>query len=287
MSGDEGDAAPVPFDSGDSAGAIAGALREGIEAADVEELDVAGREELGRELGARAGRELGAVVGRSVGEMLARRLREGESASAGDVLAEIRTFVVDLLRSLLTSTDVRSALGDAREYVASVGPGDLADEASAAAADATEAAASGAEEVADGVQEVTDEVSDAAEEVVPGEESAEETAAEAEAEKAEVEAEAAEGEAEAAEGEATPEEAAGTGVEGAGVEADVSPEELSELREETLRELLDVMAYEDLQSVAKKVDVKGNLSRDEMTDRIIGAFADGESGDDGDDEPGE
>ncbi|WP_345783342.1 hypothetical protein [Natrialbaceae archaeon AArc-T1-2] len=46
-------------------------------------------------------------------------------------------------------------------------------------------------------------------------------------------------------------------------------EDLENLRRETLEDFLEVMSYEDLQSVAKDVGVKANLSREEMTDRIV------------------
>ncbi|MHC3439296.1 hypothetical protein ACYJ1Y_14690 [Natrialbaceae archaeon A-gly3] len=49
---------------------------------------------------------------------------------------------------------------------------------------------------------------------------------------------------------------------------------LEDLRQETLEDFLSLMSYEDLQSVAKDVGVKANLSREEMTDRIIDAVDD-------------
>lgn len=52
-----------------------------------------------------------------------------------------------------------------------------------------------------------------------------------------------------------------------------SPDELRDLREETLRELLEVMSYQELQSIAKKVGVKANLDTETMRERIVDAFA--------------
>lgn len=67
------------------------------------------------------------------------------------------------------------------------------------------------------------------------------------------------------------------------VAEDASPEELRDLQRETLRELLDVMSYEELQSVAKKVGVKANLDTETMRERIIEEF----SGTDATDDEGE
>lgn len=56
-------------------------------------------------------------------------------------------------------------------------------------------------------------------------------------------------------------------------ESTVSAEELQAMREETYRELLEVMSYQDLQSIAKEVGVKANLSQEEMTEQIIEQFS--------------
>lgn len=61
----------------------------------------------------------------------------------------------------------------------------------------------------------------------------------------------------------------GEGDEHAGISAD----DLEEMREETYRELLEVMSYRDMQSIAKELDVKANLSEEELTDRIVDQFA--------------
>ena len=55
----------------------------------------------------------------------------------------------------------------------------------------------------------------------------------------------------------------------------MSVDDLREMREETYRELLEVMSYNQLQSIAKEVGVRANLSEEEMTDRIVEAFSDG------------
>ncbi|WP_254767433.1 hypothetical protein [Salinilacihabitans rarus] len=54
-----------------------------------------------------------------------------------------------------------------------------------------------------------------------------------------------------------------------------SVEDLEELRTETLRDFLSMLSYTDLQSIAKDLDVRANLSREEMTDRIVETVADG------------
>lgn len=63
------------------------------------------------------------------------------------------------------------------------------------------------------------------------------------------------------------EDASAEGEDGNVVEA--SPEDLEDLRRETLEDFLDMMSYRELQSVAKDVGVKANLGQEEMTERII------------------
>lgn len=59
-------------------------------------------------------------------------------------------------------------------------------------------------------------------------------------------------------------------------DVDLNPDDVQAIREETYRELLETMDYSELQSVAKEVDVKANLGRDEMVDAIVEQFNDGE-----------
>jgi tetrahydromethanopterin S-methyltransferase subunit G len=58
-----------------------------------------------------------------------------------------------------------------------------------------------------------------------------------------------------------------------GIMSEIPIDDLDDMREETYREMLEVMSYRDLQSVAKEVDVKANLSQEEMTDRIVEEFS--------------
>lgn len=62
---------------------------------------------------------------------------------------------------------------------------------------------------------------------------------------------------------------------------DLNPDDVQAIREETYRDLLETMEYSELQSIAKEVDVKANLGRDEMVDAIVEQFNDeSESADD-------
>ncbi|MCO8252294.1 hypothetical protein NKF26_00585 [Haladaptatus sp. AB618] len=70
-------------------------------------------------------------------------------------------------------------------------------------------------------------------------------------------------------------------------DVDLNPDDVQAIREETYRELLETMDYSELQSVAKEVDVKANLGRDEMVDAIVEQFNDGEEDEAADAEDGE
>jgi hypothetical protein len=69
---------------------------------------------------------------------------------------------------------------------------------------------------------------------------------------------------------------------------DLNPDDVQAIREETYRELLETMEYSELQSIAKEVDVKANLGRDDLVDAIVEQFNDeseqdgGEGGDESD-----
>lgn len=55
---------------------------------------------------------------------------------------------------------------------------------------------------------------------------------------------------------------------------DVDASDLAELRQDTIEEYLETISYRELQSIAKDVDVKANLARDEMTARIVETVTD-------------
>jgi len=73
------------------------------------------------------------------------------------------------------------------------------------------------------------------------------------------------------EAKATAEEAADAAA-AVGDADELDPEQLQTLREGTYRELLEMMEYSQLQSLAKKVDVKANTARDQMIDDIVEQF---------------
>ena len=54
--------------------------------------------------------------------------------------------------------------------------------------------------------------------------------------------------------------------------ADLDAAELQALKSETYRDLLEMMEYSQIQSIAKEVGVKANLGREEMVDRIVEQF---------------
>ncbi|SFR63300.1 hypothetical protein SAMN04487947_3087 [Halogeometricum rufum] len=60
--------------------------------------------------------------------------------------------------------------------------------------------------------------------------------------------------------------------------------QMDELRKETYRELLEMMEYSKLQSIAKESDVKANLPKDEMVDAIVEQFDAAETEDGADDD---
>ena len=62
----------------------------------------------------------------------------------------------------------------------------------------------------------------------------------------------------------------------------LSADDLSDLKQETYRELLEVLSYRDLQSIAKEVGVKANLGEEEMTERIIEQFSEQSDGENAD-----
>lgn len=190
-------------------------------------------------LGERLGREIGASVGASVHEALERGLEEGESLR--DLLDEVVEAAREGLREASEGDglgEVRSLAGEAAEAAGLEG---IVPEPEADEEPEDEGEAEGAD-AAEGAEAEADEAAEADESEAAGE-------AEADAE------EMAEAEAEAEDG--------------------PSVGDLEELRTETLRDFLSMLSYTDLQSIAKDLDVRANLSREEMTDRIVEAVADG------------
>ncbi|MGA9402519.1 hypothetical protein [Haladaptatus sp.] len=93
------------------------------------------------------------------------------------------------------------------------------------------------------------------------------------------------GEGEDEDGESDEKESDEGGTDAADV--DLNPDDVQAIREETYRELLETMDYSELQSVAKEVDVKANLGRDEMVDAIVEQFNNGEEDEAADAKDGE
>ena len=199
---------------------------------------------VGRELGARLGRKYGAVVGRELGAVVAVDIRDRKGPRA--ILADVKQRFLELLRSLLRSADLASGLSRLRELGTTL-------------------------DVSGGAVELL-------ETVVPGEGdgAGENGAGESEAGAEESASEAPEtDETEASEttdgDEVTDQDEAADG-DGGGI-AGVSAVDIDEMRAETYRELLEVMSYSDLQSIAKEVGVKANLGKEKMIDRIVEEFS--------------
>ncbi len=52
------------------------------------------------------------------------------------------------------------------------------------------------------------------------------------------------------------------------------PDSVDQLREETIRDLLEVMSYRDIQSTAKELDIPANQSHEDIMDDIVKHFTD-------------
>ncbi|WP_135305293.1 hypothetical protein [Haloarcula amylovorans] len=181
----------------------------------------------------------GTSTGRAVGARIGREIGAVLGRSVGELVAAE-------LREESSSDDV---LGEVREFLVAVFSELLTD------ADADSALAE--------IQETARSLPEQAGEEAAGEEE-ESSADDGSTDEAEAEADEAEAADEAEEGESESD-----GEDGAGV---TSPEELDNLREETLREILDLMSYDELQSIAKKVGVKANLDTETMRERIVEEF---------------
>ena len=60
------------------------------------------------------------------------------------------------------------------------------------------------------------------------------------------------------------------------------PDSVDQLREETIRDLLEVMSYRDIQSTAKGLGIPANQSHEDIMDDIVEHFADDEPADEAD-----
>lgn len=227
------------------------------------------------------GRSVGEVAGAMLGKRLARRIArwvvskvpladpgEGEERSLGGRLAG--STVVALQRTF-QKPEFREPMMDALQLAATNWRERL-DEAESTAEDAAETGEEAAESTAETAEETaesaTETTQNAAEEAADGAEGAAETVTDA-----------ADGATDAAKAVSDADE--------------LDPEELQSLREETYRDLLEMMEYSQLQSIAKKVGVKANTGREQMLDNIVEQFrsdtdeGEGESGDGADEGEGE
>ncbi|WP_247729161.1 hypothetical protein [Halovivax limisalsi] len=212
---------------------------------------------VGARLGEAAGRQLGAAVGRRVHETLADVDRETNPRDLGRGLAgAVRGGVSDAVstsreRGSALATLVDSArdagLGSALAELLEGEPGESETEASKP--DETESEPEGQEPDSHGE---TDELDSG------------------EAEQAKTDTGASEGEETDSDGEPVEDEVDEIDAE------DVEVDDLESFQTDTLRAYLETISYRDLQSIAKDLDVKANLARDEMTDRILETAGDGD-----------
>jgi len=210
---------------------------------------------VGRQFGEQFGRQLGTAVGREVHETVAEGLEEG--TELGDLPAEVRTAVADGVRDSFAEIEGRDSLESMATGV-------------------TEG--SGVEGLLEGVggesEGADDAESDAGEPSVDEGTEADETDGDSEG------GDETEADAESDESDETADSDDGEG------DAEPSVEEIEDLRKDTLEDFLGVLSYSDLQSVAKDVGVKANLSREEMTAEIVEAVTD-EGADDSETEAAE
>lgn len=240
------------------------------------------REQLdGEKLGAAVGRELGARVGRTVGERIGQQVHETvssgreEGKQPAEIATDIRGAVQSAIVSSLREADIdgpmlASLLGAESD---SDGDGGLSE---LLGGESTEG-----DEDEDDDEEEAKTVEGSEAESERSEPDGEESAVEEEAVEDQETKDQDEGETEADEVDQSLEDTT-VDVEEAAAETDemeATAENLEELRTETLEDFLEVMSYRDLQSVAKEVGVKANLSREEMTRRIVAQVTDDEAAD--------
>ncbi len=201
---------------------------------------------IGRRFGERIGRQLGSSIGREVHVTIVDGIEEGNDL--GEITTELTTGVRDAFRTSLEDLEGRESVASVARSVRDGGT---------------------LEDLADGIG--ADE-SGADEESESESESRARSEAEATGDEDEDDADA-----EASGGESDEAQEHDDGRENGALEtADRSVDDLAELRRDTLEDFLGVLSYDDLQSVAKDVDVTANLSREEMTDEIIDTVTTGE-----------
>ncbi|WP_276254045.1 hypothetical protein [Halomontanus rarus] len=210
---------------------------------------------VGREFGASFGRRLGEEVGGNVHDALASSLEN--DVDREEFGEEVKRAIRDGVRTAFGGMDGRESLVTMLQSIGDEdGIGDQLSEVIPAEGDEGEA-----ESESD--RGITERVDDATPDMLESDEGEDEAGEESEDEADESESEG-DGEAEGEEKEEEEE----TALEAADLEG---------VRRDTLEDLLEVMSYRDLQSVAKDVGVKANLSREEMTEEIVETVAGDES----------
>lgn len=199
---------------------------------------------VGEAAGARVGESAGRRLGQSIGRRVHETLREiDQETRPRELLAELKAAIRD---------GISEAVAESKE-------GGSALSSIAAVFENQAIRKRLAETVTGGEAETEDE-----DEAEDADESADEDETEAEDEADESADEAEE------ETETDPEEAAEE------IEFDdLDVDDVDELRTDTLEEYLEAITYRELQSIAKEVDVKANLSREEMTEEIVDTVSDG------------
>lgn len=240
-------------------------VRDQVDVGDLVTGDGVAEQIEGDSLGRTIGETVGSAVGERVGTALVDRLfgwlgfgAADENRSWGGRL--LRALVVAAVRTL-SKPQFRDPIGDSlrglverREQAAA----EAASQAKDAAEDAATEATSTAEEAASEAKDAAEDAAETAEETAQGgAEQAENTAEQA--------------------GEAAQQ---------------VDQDTLRTLKQETYRDLLERMDYEELQSIAKNAGVKANQKRDRMIDELVDSFdgeeaaaaqdSDGEASDDAD-----
>lgn len=192
------------------------------------------------------GRELGARAGRELGATIGRELGELVAADVMDgkepraILADVKRRVRDLLLELLRDLDVDALVSRLTDAVGGVVSGGSPTDAVDSLL--PEEDGSDGESVESGGAEGTEESQETDEAGAEDQQGGDESIPD-------------------------------------GDLSSLSADDLSSLKEDTYRELLEVLSYRDLQSIAKEVGVKANLGEDEMTDRIIEQFSEQSDGD--------
>lgn len=230
-------------------------------------------ESLGRSVGETVGETVGRLVGRNVVDWLLSKLAfwsDGDEDEEPSTLSRVGGALAVAVGRTLKKPEFKEPIGDAlRGFV------DQLEERQKAAA---EAASDTAEQAQDAAEEAQETTSDTAEE-------AKETASDTAEEAQETTSDTAEGVKEMASDTAEQAQGAAEGASAAATEkASAAAEKLEsgqmdEIRKETYRELLEMMEYSKLQSIAKESGVKANLAKDDMIDAIVEEFDAEEAGD--------